>query len=128
MLSVTSWSTTVSPRRCASVTSSSRSMSPSRTMRDAVACFIPPVPREKMSRYAARWAFGSCIEPKAHRAAYRLIFSRGTGGMKQATASRIVLEGLIERELLVTEAQRLGLTVVDQEVTDNIFAGYVLLS
>jgi peptidyl-prolyl cis-trans isomerase D len=71
---------------------------------------------------------GSCIEPKAHRAAYRLIFSRGTGGMKQATASRIVLDGLIERELLVTEAQRLGLTVSEDEITDSIFHGYVLLS
>ena len=24
---------------------------------------------------------GTCIEPKAHKAAFRLIFSRGTGGM-----------------------------------------------
>jgi peptidyl-prolyl cis-trans isomerase D len=71
---------------------------------------------------------GSCIEPKAHRAAYRLVFSRGTGGMKQATASRIVLEGLIERELLVSEAQRLGLTVSEDEITDSIFHGFVLLS
>ena len=71
---------------------------------------------------------GSCIEPKAHRAAYRLIFSRGTGSMKQATASRIVLEGLIERELLVTEAQRLGLTVNEEEITDSIFHGNALFS
>lgn len=71
---------------------------------------------------------GSCIEPKAHRAAYRLIFSRGTGGMKQATASRIVLEGLIERELLVEEAERLGLTVSEDEITDSIFHGNVRLS
>jgi len=71
---------------------------------------------------------GSCIEPKAHRASYRLVFSRGTGGMKQATASRIVLEGLIERELLVTEAQRLGLTVSEDEITDSIFKGLVHVS
>lgn len=71
---------------------------------------------------------GSCIEPKAHRASYRVIFSRGTGGMKQATASKIVLEGLIERELLVTEAQRLGLTVSEDEITDSIFKGFILLS
>ncbi len=76
---------------------------------------------------AARVA-GSCIEPKAHRAAYRLAFSRGTGGMKQATASRIVLEGLIERELLATEAQRLGLSVTEDEITDGIFKGFILLS
>ena len=47
---------------------------------------------------------GNCIEPKAHRAAYRLVFSRGAPGMKQAQASRYVLEGLIERELLIGEA------------------------
>lgn len=71
---------------------------------------------------------GSCIEPKAHKAAYRLIFSRGTGGMKQATASRIVLEGLIERELLADEAGRLGLTVGEDEITDSIFKGNILVS
>jgi peptidyl-prolyl cis-trans isomerase D len=81
-----------------------------------------------VSEACAARVTGSCIEPKAHRAAYRLIFSRGTGGMKQATASRIVLEGLIERELLVNEAQRLGLTVSEDEITDSIFHGFVLLS
>ncbi|CAN5700467.1 hypothetical protein BH11MYX4_BH11MYX4_55810 [soil metagenome] len=81
-----------------------------------------------VSEACAARVHGSCIEPKAHRAAYRLIFSRGTGGMKQATASRIVLEGLIERELLVTEAQRVGLTVSEEEITDSIFRGFVLLS
>jgi peptidyl-prolyl cis-trans isomerase D len=81
-----------------------------------------------VSEACAARVSGGCIEPKAHRAAYRLIFSRGTGGMKQATASRIVLEGLIERELLVTEAQRLGLTVSEDEVTDSIFKGFVMLS
>ncbi len=81
-----------------------------------------------VSEACAARVHGSCIEPKAHRAAYRLVFSRGTGGMKQAAASRIVLEGLIERELLVTEAQRLGLTVSEDEITDSIFHGYVLVS
>jgi len=81
-----------------------------------------------VSEACAARVHGSCIEPKAHRAAYRLVFSRGTGGMKQGAASRIVLEGLIERELLVTEAQRLGLTVSEDEITDSIFHGYVLVS
>jgi peptidyl-prolyl cis-trans isomerase D len=81
-----------------------------------------------VSEACAARVHGSCIEPKAHRAAYRLVFSRGTGGMKQSAASRIVLEGLIERELLVTEAQRLGLTVSEDEITDSIFHGYVLVS
>jgi peptidyl-prolyl cis-trans isomerase D len=71
---------------------------------------------------------GTCIEPKAHKAAYRLIFSRGTGGMKQSTASRIVLEGLIERELLADEAGRLGITVSEEEVNDTIYKGNILVS
>lgn len=71
---------------------------------------------------------GSCIEPKAHRAAYRLAFSRGAPGMKQPTASRFVLEGLIERELLVAEAERFGLTVSEDEITDSIFHGNIYVS
>lgn len=71
---------------------------------------------------------GNCIEPKAHRAAYRLVFSRGTGGMRQSTASRIVLEGLVERELLASEAARIGLTVGEDEITDSIFHGFVYVS
>ncbi len=73
---------------------------------------------------AAR-VYGTCLDPKTHRAAYRLIFSRGTGSMSQSTASHIVLEGLIERELLVNEANRLGLTVSEDEVTDSIFRGLI---
>lgn len=71
---------------------------------------------------------GNCIEPKAHRAAYRLVFSRGAPGMKQAAASRFVLEGLIERELLVAEAERLGLTVSEDEITDSIYHGNIYAS
>jgi peptidyl-prolyl cis-trans isomerase D len=71
---------------------------------------------------------GNCIEPKAHRAAFRLVFSRGAPGMKQSVASRFVLEGLIERELLVGEADRLGLTVSEDEITDSIFHGNIFVS
>ena len=71
---------------------------------------------------------GSCIEPKAHRAAYRLAFARGTPGLKQAAASRFVLEGMIERELLIGEAERLGLTVSEDEITDSIFDGDIYVS
>jgi peptidyl-prolyl cis-trans isomerase D len=71
---------------------------------------------------------GNCIEPKAHRAAYRLVFSRGAPGMKQQVASRFVLEGLIERELLVGEAERLGLTVSEDEITESIFRGNIYVS
>lgn len=72
---------------------------------------------------------GNCIEPKAHRAAYRLAFGqRGAPGMKQQTASRFILEGLVERELLIGEAERLGLTVSEDEITNSIFHGDIYLS
>src|SRR5262249_49518179 len=71
---------------------------------------------------------GNCIEPKAHRAAYRLAFGRGSPGIKQQVASRLVLEGLIERELLVGEADRLGLAVSEDEITDSIFHGNLYVS
>lgn len=80
-----------------------------------------------VSEACAARVYGSCIEPKAHLAAYKLIFSRGSGKI-EATQSKIVLEGLIERELLVSVAQRLGLSVSDDEVSDNISRGYVLVS
>lgn len=71
---------------------------------------------------------GSCIEPKAHRAAYRLAFARGTPGLQQEAASRFVLEGLIERELLIGEAERLGITVSEDEITSSIFHGDLYVS
>lgn len=71
---------------------------------------------------------GTCIEPKAHKAAYRLIFSQGSGGLSQTAASHVALEGLIERELLIQEAERLGLSIGDEEVTDNLFLGLVRVS
>lgn len=71
---------------------------------------------------------GTCIEPKAQKAAFRLIFSNGTAGLGQSAASHLALEGLVERELLVQEAERLGLSVSDDEITDNIFHGSLHVS
>jgi peptidyl-prolyl cis-trans isomerase D len=71
---------------------------------------------------------GNCIEPKAHRAALKIVASRGNLGMKQGVASRFVLEGMIERELLIGEAERLGLTVSEDEITDSVFRGNLYMS
>ena len=81
-----------------------------------------------VSEACAARVHGSCIEPKAHRASYRVLFARGTGPMKASQASHLVLEGMIERELLVAEAQRLGLTVTEDEITDSIFKSNILVS
>ena len=61
-------------------------------MRDAVACFMPPVPREKISRYAARWAFGSMHEPwtRAAQASLTLPTFLPAVGLKPSTKTRII--------------------------------------
>src|SRR5215468_6969801 len=77
---------------------------------------------------------GWCVDPKDHRAAYRILIPRDsqggllTGRAKQMGLSKIALDGLIERELLVNEADRLGLRVTDDEITDEIFNGFIRVS
>jgi len=41
---------------------------------------------------------------------------------------RVALDGLVERELLVNEANRLGITVNEEEVTDEIYNGFIHVS
>jgi len=41
---------------------------------------------------------------------------------------RVTLDGLIERELLDDEAKRLGISVTDDEVTDQLFSGFIRVS
>lgn len=77
---------------------------------------------------------GWCVDPKDHAAAYRLLIPRDrqgnllTGKAKQMGIKRIALDGLVERELLVNEAERLGLTVTDEEITQSIYDGFVRVS
>ena len=67
---------------------------------------------------------GHCISPKDHLAAYRILIPRGqqneplTSKAKQMGLMRVALDGLVERELLVNDADRLQLAVTDDEVTD----------
>ena len=41
---------------------------------------------------------------------------------------KVALDGLIERELLVDEAKRLGIGVTDKEVTDQLYRGFIRVS
>jgi peptidyl-prolyl cis-trans isomerase D len=47
---------------------------------------------------------------------------------QQMGLPRIALDGLIERELLISEAERIGLNVTEDEVTEFIFNGIIHLS
>jgi peptidyl-prolyl cis-trans isomerase D len=77
---------------------------------------------------------GWCINPKDHLAAFRILIPRGPQGeletqkAKQMGLLRVSLDGLVERELLVNEANRIGITVNDEEVTDEIFNGFIHVS
>ncbi len=78
---------------------------------------------------------GWCIDPKDHKAVVRVLMPRDreSGAPSQARAramglNKIAADALIERELLVGEAERLGLRVSEQEITDSIFDGLIYLS
>jgi SurA N-terminal domain len=77
---------------------------------------------------------GWCINPKDHLAAFRILIPRGPQGeletqkAKQMGLMRVALDGLVERELLVNEAGRLGLSVSEDEVTDEIYNGFIHVS
>lgn len=77
---------------------------------------------------------GWCVTPKDHMAVYRLLIPRGqsgellTGKARQMGLRRIAAEALVERELLMGEAERLGIHVTEQEVAEFLFDGYVHVS
>lgn len=72
---------------------------------------------------------GRCIEPKDFQAAYRILMPMRSAEMsRRMNLKRVALEGLIERELLDDEARRLGLSVSDDEVTDQLYDGFVRVS
>lgn len=77
---------------------------------------------------------GYCIDPKEQSGAFRLMIPRDSqGNLLTARANsmglrKIAADGLIERELLVAEAERIGLTVSDDEVSDEIIHGFIHVS
>ena len=73
---------------------------------------------------------GWCIGPKDLQASFRLLAPRDREMTTAQTTQlkKIALDGLVERELLTHEADRLGISVSDGEVTDNIFDGILHVS
>src|SRR5579872_3436297 len=57
---------------------------------------------------------GRCIDPKAFRAAARILMpSPSVQVSRRLNLKRVALDGLIERELLADEAKRLGIGVTE---------------
>jgi peptidyl-prolyl cis-trans isomerase D len=77
---------------------------------------------------------GWCIDPKDFRSSYRLLMPRdqeGTPSPAKARSmglSKMTLDGLVERELLLGEAEQIGLRVSDDEITDQIYDGWIRVS
>jgi peptidyl-prolyl cis-trans isomerase D len=72
---------------------------------------------------------GRCIDQKDFDSAYRILMpSRSSALSRKMNLRRVALDGLIERELLVDEAKRLGISATDAEVTDQLYSGFVRVS
>jgi len=67
---------------------------------------------------------GDCVDPKEYYASFGLVMSNiNPGASKQLGLHKKVLDGLVERELLVAEAKRLGISASESDVEGELFNG-----
>ncbi len=73
---------------------------------------------------------GACVRGTHFWASYRLISPRGASDafVKQVRLKESTMEGLIERELLVNDAKRLGVGVSEDEVSRELVNGRIHVS
>jgi peptidyl-prolyl cis-trans isomerase D len=82
-----------------------------------------------LSEACAARVRGRCLDPRDFSSAYRILMpSRSAETSRRLNIKRVALDGLIERELLDDEARRLGITVTEDEVTDQLYSGFVRAS
>ncbi|HEY6080979.1 MAG TPA: peptidylprolyl isomerase [Polyangiaceae bacterium] len=84
----------------------------------------------KLSRECAVEFGGYCVDAKEFYAAHGVVVPRGVEPKmsKQLSLNKKVLDGLVERELLVAEAHKLGLAVGDDALEADLIAGRVRAS
>jgi peptidyl-prolyl cis-trans isomerase D len=82
-------------------------------------------PTASLKKECALELRGSCVDPKDYYASFGLAVPRGVDpkAARQLALHKKVLDGLVERELLVAEAERLGISVSETEVEDELFNG-----
>lgn len=87
-------------------------------------------PGAGLSRECAVELHGRCIDRKEYFAAYGLIVPRGLQPkrVREMGLRRQVLEGLVERELLLSEAKRLGISISEQEIDEELASGRARVS
>jgi len=67
---------------------------------------------------------GDCVDPKEYYAAYGLLMRNiNPRASKQLGLRKKALDGLVERELLVAEAKRLGISASESDVEAELFNG-----
>jgi peptidyl-prolyl cis-trans isomerase D len=70
---------------------------------------------------------GRCIEPKEYQAELMLTAPGRMGfdpaQLKALGVRKLVLDGIVERTLLVQDAERLGITVSEKEIDDELVSG-----
>lgn len=73
---------------------------------------------------------GTCIPESDYLAAYRLLAPprADNDDIKALRMQRMVVDGLIERWLLVQDAERLGISVSDEELSRQLRQGYARVS
>jgi peptidyl-prolyl cis-trans isomerase D len=82
-------------------------------------------PSGKLSRDCAVAYDGYCVDAKEYFAAHGMIVPRGVEARvsKKYALRKRVLDGLVERELLVAEAKKLGLKVSEDALEQDLMAG-----
>src|SRR5690606_21239277 len=73
---------------------------------------------------------GNCLDAKDYYAAHGILVPRGIEPKvsRRLQLNKKVLEGLVERELLVAEAKKLGLEVSEEALDEDLMAGRVRAS
>jgi parvulin-like peptidyl-prolyl isomerase len=82
-------------------------------------------PTAGLKRHCAVEYRGTCLDQKDFFAAYGLVVPRGVdaAAAKRLGLRRRVLEGLVERELLIAQAHELGLNVSEETINGELEAG-----
>ena len=87
-------------------------------------------PTASLTRECAVSYDGHCVDAKDYGAAHGMIVPRGIEPKiaKQLAMNKKVLDGLVERELLVAEAKKLGLAIGEEALEQDLMAGRVRVS
>lgn len=87
-------------------------------------------PTGKLQRECAVRYAGYCVDAKDYYAAHGVIVQRGIEPKmaRQLGLNKRVLDGLVERELLVEEAHKLGLKIGDDALEQDLMAGRIRAS